>query len=62
MNLEIEEAKLSLERVKLARREQEFMILQRRADISRIEKSIEASHAKEKEIEIRIAAMESKGG
>ncbi len=62
MNLELEEMKLSLERVKLGRKEQEFTILQRRADIARLEKSIEVSKAKESELADKIAALESKGG
>jgi len=60
MNLALEEMKLQLERVKLARKEQEFLILKHKQDIKRIEDSIEVSIKKEAELAEKVKDLENK--
>ncbi len=49
--LEREGKRLELERVRLARKELQYQILLKRADIERMEKNIEIQVFKEKELE-----------
>jgi hypothetical protein len=60
MKIEVERKKLELKRVKMAQEEMEFNILERKADIARLESLIEKQMEKALELEQLIKSMEDK--
>lgn len=60
INIELERKKLELKRVEVAQADMEFTILERRADIQRLEKNIGIQKARVKELAQQITEMEEK--
>lgn len=60
INIELERKKLELKRVEVAQADMEFTILERRADIQRLEKNIEIQKTRVKELAQQITEMEEK--
>lgn len=60
INIELERKKLEMKRVEVAQADMEFTILERMADIERLEKNIENQKARVKELAQQIKDMEGK--
>ena len=60
INIELERKKLELKRVEVAQADMEFTILERMADIQRLEKNIEKQKERVRELAHQIKEMEGK--
>lgn len=60
MNIELERKKLELDRVSMAKREMEFVILERLADIDRLKAQIEKQDLRVLELKEHIKQIEGK--